>query len=184
VDPEEVMSLIERYIFRMASLAFLGALGGLTGVIWVTQALKDFDLLTTKGQSLLIFFFATGLVIPSLVMIIAPIALFAAILFTLNKLNGDSELVVMSAAGLSPGGLLRPFAMLMVVVALMVGSMSLPMTGTWLTVPAGMRPGHRASPGSRMPPSWRSRLRPRSPPVEPRPGDLTPSPSGPLSEVK
>jgi lipopolysaccharide export system permease protein len=119
------MSLIERYIFRMASLAFLGALGGLTGVIWVTQALKDFDLLTTKGQSLLIFFFATGLVIPSLVMIIAPIALFAAILFTLNKLNGDSELVVMSAAGLSPGGLLRPFAMLMVVVALMVGSMSL-----------------------------------------------------------
>ena len=119
------MSLIERYIFRMASLAFLGALGGLTGVIWVTQALKDFDLLTTKGQSLLIFFFATGLVIPSLVMIIAPIALFAAILFTLNKLNGDSELVVMSAAGLSPGRLLRPFAALMVIVALLVGSMSL-----------------------------------------------------------
>ena len=109
----------------MASLAFLGALGGLTGVIWVTQALKDFDLLTTKGQSLLIFFFATGLVIPSLVMIIAPIALFAAILFTLNKLNGDSELVVMSAAGLSPGRLLRPFAALMVIVALLVGSMSL-----------------------------------------------------------
>ena len=109
----------------MASLAFLGALGGLTGVIWVTQALKDFDLLTTKGQSLLIFFFATGLVIPSLVMIIAPIALFAAILFTLNKLNGDSELVVMSAAGLSPGSLLRPFATLMIIVALLVGSMSL-----------------------------------------------------------
>jgi lipopolysaccharide export system permease protein len=119
------MSLIERYIFRMASLAFLGALGGLTGVIWVTQALKDFDLLTTKGQSLLIFLFATGLVIPSLIMIIAPIALFAAILFTLNKLNGDSELVVMSAAGLSPGRLLRPFAALMIIVALLVGSMSL-----------------------------------------------------------
>ena len=109
----------------MASLAFLGALGGLTGVIWVTQALKDFDLLTTKGQSLLIFLFATGLVIPSLIMIIAPIALFAAILFTLNKLNGDSELVVMSAAGLSPGRLLRPFAALMIIVALLVGSMSL-----------------------------------------------------------
>ena len=109
----------------MASLSFLAALCGLTGVIWVTQALKDFDLLTTKGQSLLIFFFATGLVIPSLIMIIAPIALFAAILFTLNKLNGDSELVVMSAAGLSPARLLRPFAALMVVVALLVGAMSL-----------------------------------------------------------
>jgi lipopolysaccharide export system permease protein len=105
---------------------FLGAaLGGLTGVIWVTQALKDFDLLTSKGQSMLIFFSATGLIIPSLVMIIAPIALFAAILFTLNKLNSDSELIVMSAAGLSPGRLLRPFAILMVVVALLVGTMSL-----------------------------------------------------------
>jgi lipopolysaccharide export system permease protein len=119
------MSLIERYIFKMASLSFLGALGGLTGVIWVTQALKDFDLLTTKGQSLVLFLFATGLIIPSLIMIIAPIALFAAILFTLNKLNGDSELIVMSAAGLSPGRLLRPFAALMVVVALLVGAMSL-----------------------------------------------------------
>jgi lipopolysaccharide export system permease protein len=94
------MSLIERYIFRMASLSFLAALGGLTGVIWVTQALKDFDLLTSKGQSMLIFFSATSLIIPSLVMIIAPIALFAAVLFTLNKLNSDSELVVLSAAGL------------------------------------------------------------------------------------
>ncbi len=119
------MSLIEKYIFRMVSLSFLAALCGLTGVIWVTQALKDFDLLTTKGQSLLIFLMATGLIIPSLIMIIAPIALFAAILFTLNKLNGDSELVVMSAAGMSPGRLLRPFAVLMIVVGLLVGSMSL-----------------------------------------------------------
>ena len=119
------MSLIERYIFKMAGLSFLAALGGLTGVIWVTQALRDFDLLTTKGQSLLIFLLATGLIIPSLLMIVAPIALFAAILFTLNKLNGDSELVVMSAAGLSPGRLLRPFLALMLIVALLVGSISL-----------------------------------------------------------
>ena len=109
----------------MASLSFLAALGGLTGVIWVTQALKDFDLLTSKGQSMLIFFSATSLIIPSLVMIIAPIALFAAVLFTLNKLNSDSELIVMSAAGLSPGRLLRPFAILMILVGLLVGAMSL-----------------------------------------------------------
>ena len=125
LDAKETMSLIERYIFRIASLSFLAALCGLTAVIWVTQALKDFDLLTSKGQSMLIFFSATSLIIPSLVMIIAPIALFAAILFTLNKLNSDSELIVMSAAGLSPGRLLRPFAILMVVVALLVGTMSL-----------------------------------------------------------
>jgi lipopolysaccharide export system permease protein len=119
------MSLVERYIFRMAGLSFLAALGGLTGVIWITQAMKDFDLLTTKGQSLVIYLFATTLVLPSLVMVIAPVALFAAVLFTLNKLNSDSELIVMSASGLSPARLLRPFAVLTVLVSIMVGSMSL-----------------------------------------------------------
>ncbi len=119
------MSLVERYIFRMAGLAFLAALGGLTGVIWVTQAMKDFDLLTTKGQSLVIYLFATTLVLPSLVMVIAPVALFAAILFTLNKLNSDSELIVMSASGLSPARLARPFAALTVAVAILVGAMAL-----------------------------------------------------------
>ena len=119
------MSLIERYVFRLALTAFLAALTGLTAVIWVTQVLRDFDLLTTKGQSLLIFLSATSLVVPSLVMIIAPVALFAAIIFTLNKLNGDSELVVMSAAGLSPTRLLRPIAILTLAVAMLVGTITL-----------------------------------------------------------
>jgi lipopolysaccharide export system permease protein len=119
------MSLIERYVFRLAMGAFLAALGGLTGVIWVTQVLRDFDLLTTKGQSLIIFLMATGLVVPSLVMIIAPVALFGAIIFTLNKLNGDSELIVMSASGLSPATVLRPMAVLTVIVGLLVGFITL-----------------------------------------------------------
>ena len=104
------MSLVEAYIFRTAFAAFLAALGALTGVIWVTQSLREFDLMTTQGQTLLMFLAVTGLTIPSLVMIIAPVALFIGVLYALNKLNGDSELVVMSAAGMSPARLLRPFA--------------------------------------------------------------------------
>ena len=53
---------------------------------------------------------------PSLIAVIAPVALFAGILYTLNKLNGDSELVVMAAAGVSPARLLRPMAALSVAV--------------------------------------------------------------------
>jgi lipopolysaccharide export system permease protein len=41
------------------------------------------------------------LIIPSLLVIILPIAYFAGTLFSLHKLNSDSELVVMSAAGFS-----------------------------------------------------------------------------------
>jgi len=119
------MNLIERYIFRIATSAFLAALGVLTAVIWLTQAMKDFDLMTTKGQSLIVFFHVTGLIIPSLVMVIAPIALFIATLFSLNKLNGDSELVVTAAAGMSSAQLFRPYAALIVAAALFSGLMSL-----------------------------------------------------------
>jgi len=119
------MTLIERYIFKIAASAFLAALGVLTAVIWLTQAMKDFDLMTTKGQSLIVFFHVTSLIIPSLVMVIAPIALFIATIFSLNKLNGDSELVVTAAAGMSPYQLFRPFAVLSAAVALFSGLMSL-----------------------------------------------------------
>jgi lipopolysaccharide export system permease protein len=117
------MTRIERYIFRTASLAFLAGLFALTGVIWVTQALRQFDLLTSKGQTIVVFFTMTGLTLPSLVAIIAPVALFAGVLYSLNKLNGDSELVVMSASGVSPSRLLRPFALLSFLVFGLVAAM-------------------------------------------------------------
>ncbi|HWG06444.1 MAG TPA: LPS export ABC transporter permease LptF [Beijerinckiaceae bacterium] len=119
------MSLVEAYIFRTAFLAFVAGLAALTGIIWISQSLHQFDLMTTQRQTLIIFLAVTSLTIPSLVMIIAPVALFIGTLYALNKLNGDSELVVMSAAGLSPSRLLRPFAVLIVIVTLIVGTMSL-----------------------------------------------------------
>ena len=106
------MSLLERYVFRTASSAFLIGLATLTLVIWVTQALKQLDLMTTKGQTILIFLWITGLGLPFLFAVIAPVALFASVLYCLNRLNGDSELIVMSAAGVSPSRLMKPFAAL------------------------------------------------------------------------
>ena len=116
------MTRVERYLLRTASTAFLTGLTVLTGVIWITQALRQIDLLTSKGQTILIFLMMTGLALPSLVAVIAPVALFAGILYTLNKLNGDSELVVMAAAGVSPARLLRPLALLSVAVFALVAT--------------------------------------------------------------
>jgi lipopolysaccharide export system permease protein len=106
------MIQLERYLFRTAASAFVSGLVVLTGVVWVTQALRQIDLITSKGQTILIFLMMTGLALPSMLAIIAPVALFAGILYTLNKLNGDSELVVMAASGVSPARLLRPLALL------------------------------------------------------------------------
>lgn len=118
------MGIVERYILRGGFLAFAASLAVLTAIVWVSQALREVDLMTGKGQTILVFLSVTALTLPSLVSVIAPVALFAAILYTLNKLNGDSELVVMTAAGMSPARLARPFVILAVAVAILVGAMS------------------------------------------------------------
>jgi lipopolysaccharide export system permease protein len=71
--------------------------------------LRGIDLMTSQGQTILTFLGITSLVIPALVLIIAPIALMISITHTLNKLATDSEIIVMNAAGFSPFRLFVPF---------------------------------------------------------------------------
>jgi lipopolysaccharide export system permease protein len=127
------MGSIDRYIFRTTLASFALVLVSLTGVIWITQALRGIDLMTSQGQTIVTFLGITSLVIPALVLIIAPIALMIAISHTLNKLATDSEIIVMNAAGLSPFRLFRPFLYATCVVAFLVAFI-----GAYLA-PDGMR---------------------------------------------
>src|SRR5919205_2721173 len=68
------MGSIGRYMFRTTFGAFLIVLIGLTAAIWLTQALRDVDLMTSQGQTVLVFIGITSLIIPHLVMVIAPVA--------------------------------------------------------------------------------------------------------------
>ena len=106
------MHLVERYIFRITTGAFVTCVVVLTAVIWLTQALRQLDVVTAQGQTILVFLSVTGLTVPTIVAVIAPVALFIAVLYALSRLNGDSELIIMSAAGMSPWRLLRPFVAL------------------------------------------------------------------------
>ena len=112
------MGSIDKYIFRTTLASFALVLISLTGVIWITQALRGIDLMTSQGQTIVTFLGITSLVIPALVLVIAPIALMIAISHTLNKLATDSEIIVMNAAGFSPFRLFRPFFYATCVVAL------------------------------------------------------------------
>lgn len=80
----------------------------LTCVIWLSQSLRLLDLVINRGQSAPTFFYLTLLMLPSLLVVILPIAYFAGTLYGLHKLNADSELTVMSAAGFSRSQLLVP----------------------------------------------------------------------------
>jgi lipopolysaccharide export system permease protein len=113
------MQSISRYIFRSTLGAFLTVLVSLTALIWVTQALRDIDLMTNQRQTVLVFIGITGLIVPLLVLVIAPIALVMAVAYVLNKLGNDSELIVMNSAGMPPWRLFRPFFAVTIVVSLM-----------------------------------------------------------------
>jgi len=101
-------------------VAFLITLITLTVVIWFTQAMRDFDLITSERQSLFVFVGITGMIVPLLIMIIAPIALTVAAAHVLNRLGSDSEIIVMNAAGISPWRLLRPLLAAAFLVSLLV----------------------------------------------------------------
>jgi lipopolysaccharide export system permease protein len=152
------MGSIGQYIFRTTFGAFFVVLVSLTAVIWVTQALRDIDLMTSQGQTILVFVGITGLIIPLLVLVIAPIALLIAAVHALNKMSTDSEIIVMNASGMSPWLLFRAFMSVAIVVSLMVMAISayfapkgLRMLRDWLTevranvVSTIVQPGHFTS---------------------------------------
>ena len=133
------MGSIDRYIFRTTLGAFLLVLVSLTCAIWMTQALRDIDLVTNQGQTALVFVQITSLVIPQLVLVIAPFALVVAVAHVLHKLGTDSEIIVMNGAGMQPWRLLQPFlavtilaSLLLVAISAYVAPESLRMFRRWL----------------------------------------------------
>ena len=127
------MRVIERYVLWRLSIAFVGTTASLAGVVWTTQALRQFNLVTVKGQTLWVFLEITLLALPLLLLLIMPFALAIAMVVVLNQMNGDSELVVINATGAPPSALLRPFVILAVAVSLIAAALST------VIAPAGMR---------------------------------------------
>jgi lipopolysaccharide export system permease protein len=96
----------------VAMLAFL-----LTSMIWmVVGILPLLDLVINRGQSAVTFLYLALLYLPTVLTIILPFAFLFGCLFALQRLSGDSELVVMASAGFS----LRQLAMPVLAAALLM----------------------------------------------------------------
>lgn len=93
------MDLFGRYIFRQAGGTFCLILLTLTAIVWLAVGLGQLDVLTAKGQSFMLFLKMTSLTLPGIMAMITPVGFLVACLYTLDRLNGDSELVVMNASG-------------------------------------------------------------------------------------
>ncbi|MXN64466.1 LPS export ABC transporter permease LptF [Stappia sp. GBMRC 2046] len=111
------MKTFERYVLRRLTLAFVMALTALSAVVWSTQALRELDLVTSKGQTIVQFVGITMLAMPFLVLAVAPFALLIALILVLNSLSQDSELIVITASGASRNILRKPVMVFAVGVA-------------------------------------------------------------------
>ena len=114
------MRIFARYVFRQTAGALLLILLSLTGVVWIALALRQLNLVTSQGQDTLMFLKMTTLAVPNLIALIAPIALLIAAIHTLNRLNGDSELIVLTASGATIWTVGRPLLLLGLIVSVAV----------------------------------------------------------------
>ncbi|MGE0629617.1 MAG: LPS export ABC transporter permease LptF [Hyphomicrobiaceae bacterium] len=106
------MTIFGRYLLRQTAGALILILVTLSGVVWIALALRQLNLVTAQGQDALTFIKMTTLALPNLMALIAPLALLVAVIHTLSRLSGDSELIVLSASGASIWVIARPLMLL------------------------------------------------------------------------
>lgn len=114
------MKRYSKYIITriMGPLVFITL--GFTGLAWLTQSLRFVDLIINRGLGVGMFVYLSSLLLPSLVTIILPVALFASVIFAYHRLMQDSELTIFSNVGLSRLQLMKP-AITLALLVMVVG---------------------------------------------------------------
>ncbi len=113
------MTRLSRYIFLEALRPFGFFVFALTAIVWLSQSLRYVSVIVEQGQSALTFLYLITLMLPSLMIFVLPGALACAVFFAIHRLQTDSELVVMSAAGIGRGRIVRPLLLLALAVAVL-----------------------------------------------------------------
>jgi len=119
------MKQLDRYIMRQVVSVTVFATVVLCIAVMLVQSVRLVDLIVNRGLPLAEFGYIASLMVPRFVALVMPIALFGAMLFTYNRMIGDSELVVMRSAGMSTLSLARPGLMVGVLSCIVCLGMSL-----------------------------------------------------------
>jgi lipopolysaccharide export system permease protein len=119
------MRLIESYIFTRMLRAFALTLVVLAATVWLSQALREFDLVSAMGQTVATFLQITLLLLPALATVVSPVAILIGVIYTFRTLNDGSELVVINAAGAPQSAVLKPVILVGLIGAIIMASMTL-----------------------------------------------------------
>ncbi len=114
------MPKFDRYLLShlLALFGFFSLV--LVAIYWINRAVGLFDQLIGDGQSALVFLEFTILTLPNVIRLVLPISAFAAVVYGINRLTQESELVVMQATGFSAMRMARPVLYFGLVVGLMM----------------------------------------------------------------
>ncbi len=102
------MTSLTRYMLKQLAMGLVLVAATLVGVMWLSQSLRFIEMIVNRGLDAGTFFYLTALLLPNLLSIILPVAIFITVAFTFGRMIADRELVVMRAAGLSQRELMRP----------------------------------------------------------------------------
>lgn len=124
------MNILERYVARRLLASLTLVLVVLLATVWLSQAVRQFDLITNRGQAFLTFFHLTLLILPQLLAVIAPVAMAIATVYTLTTLNNGSELAIVSGSGGSPVLILKPLLLVSLGLTLLLAGITLSVAPT------------------------------------------------------
>ena len=119
------MDRISLYIFRHLVVATAVAVAILVFAIWLTQSLRLIEVIVDGSAPFHIFLRMVVTTVPNFLVLVTPIGLAFAVLFTYNRMLADTEMVVMRAVGVSPFGLARPALLSAAIVAGLLYAMNL-----------------------------------------------------------
>jgi lipopolysaccharide export system permease protein len=113
------------YIMKQLATATALVTLSLTSIVWLTQALRFIDFIVSRGIAFTSFLQLTLLLVPSLLLFVLPFALLCAVMFVYYRLMMDSELLVLSSAGLSRLQIAKPAVNVAIGVTLIAYAISL-----------------------------------------------------------
>lgn len=117
------MSILHRYILREAIVPFLLGLGVFTLILFVARILKLAELVVSRGVPLEEVLRLFAFILPAFLEVTIPMAVLLGVLIAFGRLSSDSELIALTASGVSLRRLMLPvlmFALAAWVLALLV----------------------------------------------------------------
>ncbi len=120
------MSRFTTYAIKEISSSFLFLSILLSGILWLGQGLRHIDLLTTNNVSIETYISYIFMLLPKIILLTFPVCVFLSILFNLNRLRNDSELIILGTSGKSEKDILiKPIILFSITIYLLIMIFSL-----------------------------------------------------------